>query len=150
MTRIIKVDVWYFLMMITIIACSQSRNEKNQALNEAQTFTKKEYDEMRTYFSADTLIQSELVRAIQKKDSNAIQLQLLLATEYEHRSESGISEGEIKAIILSYHAMITVKHKFDKIDSALAKTEAQSAQEVRQSTDNVLRFLDGIKDEIKR
>ena len=119
MPRLFKVNVWCSLMMITLIACSQFRDEKMQALNEAQTFTKKEYDEMRMYFSADTLMQSELVRAIHKNDSNAILLQKLLATEYEKRSESGVSDEEIKAIILSYQAMKSVKQKFAKIDSAL-------------------------------
>lgn len=119
MTRLFKLNVWYLLIVMTMNACSQFRDEKRQALNEAQTFTKKEYDEMRMYFSADTLMQSELVRAIHKNDSNAIQLQQLLATEYEHRSESGISDGQIKAMILSCQAMKKVVQKFGRIDSVL-------------------------------
>lgn len=119
MTRLFKLNVWYLLIVMTMNACSQFRDEKRQASNEAQTFTKKEYDEMRSYFNADTLMQSELVRAIHKNDSDAIQLQQFLATEYEYRSESGISDEEIKAIILSYQAMKTVMQKFDRIDSAL-------------------------------
>ncbi|MFY8035778.1 MAG: hypothetical protein ACOVMQ_01365 [Cyclobacteriaceae bacterium] len=149
MIRLFNHYLCYFLLVINLMACSQFREKENQALNEAQTFTKKEYDEMRTYFSADTLIQSKLVRAINKNDSDAIQLQLLLATEYEHRSESGISDGEIKAIILSYRAMITVKHKFDKIDSALTQMHASNAQEVRLMTDSVLEKMKQLQRELK-
>ncbi len=150
MIRLFNHDVCYFFLMINLMACSQFREKENQALNESQTFTKKEYDEMRTYFSADTLIQSELVRVIHKNDSNAIQLQLLLATEYEHRSESGISDQEIKAIILSYHAMMIVKRKFDKIDSALALTDAPNAQEVRLMKDSVLKKMKQLQGELKK
>ena len=147
MIRLFKVNVWCSLMIITLIACSQFRDEKRQALSEAQTFTKKEYDEMRMYFSADTLMQSELVRAIHKNDSNAILLQKLMATEYEKRSESGISDREIKAMILSYQAVKSFKQKFAKIDSTIPKT---NAQEVKQKKDSVLRYLDGVKDKLNR
>jgi DNA-binding MltR family transcriptional regulator len=135
--------------MIGLFACSHHRAEEKRPLDDTLTFTKNEYDEMRTYFSTDTLMQSGLLQAIHKKDSDAIQLQKLLETEFENRSESGIADSEIKAIIMSFQTMKSVKQKFGKIDSALAQMDAPNAQEVRLMTDSMLKKMKELQVELK-
>jgi chromosome segregation ATPase len=111
-------------------------------------YEKKDYDLMRDYFSADTLLVSNLSKGIQVGDTNSIKFQKLLTTEYELRDKIGICESEIDALIFSHYARKTVMEKFEEIESRLQKAGADPESAKRKS-DSVINRIEELTEEMK-
>jgi len=84
------------LISISLIAtlqieCSTKKENAVQVSSVVDTlnYEKKDYDLMREYFSADTLLVSNLNKGIEVGDTNSIKFKKLLTTEYELRDKIG-------------------------------------------------------------
>ena len=73
-------------------------------------------------------------------------MQELLATEYEQRDKTGITESEIDAVIYSYYASKKVVDQFKAIESRLPETDADV---IRRETDSMINVIEKLKKEMK-
>ena len=146
---------FFRLISISLIATSQigcSTKEENavqvSSVVDTLNYEKKDYDLMREYFSADTLLVSNLNKGIEVGDTNSMRFKKLLITEYELRDKIGISESEIDALIFSHYARKTVLQKFKEIESRLQKAGADP-EAAKRNADSVVSRLEELKQEMK-
>jgi flagellin-like hook-associated protein FlgL len=144
--------IFISIIATLLINCSTQDKKENaeqiSSLVDTLNYEKKDYDLMREYFSSDTVVLSNLNKGVEVGDTNSIKLNKLLASEYESRSKTGVTESEIDALIFSYYAIKKVSDKFEEIESRLQKSNGDAGA-VQRRTDSLNTAIEKLKQEMK-
>ena len=139
------------ILIATLLeACSPGNSKESEenasTIVDTLNYEKKDYDSMRLYFNADTLFLSTLKKGTELGDTKSVKMKKLLTTEYESRDETGMTESEIDAVILSYYTLKKVTERFKGIESRLPKTGADA---LRLKTDSLIKSIEKLKKKLK-
>ena len=149
-------SICFNVVSITVIAAAQiacSSGSKKESKGQTSTvvdtlnYEKKDYDSMRIYFKADAIFMSALNIGVEDGHLNATKMKKLLATEYESRYETGMTESEIDAVIYYYYYWKKIGKRFEEIESKLPKGDS-SLDAIQKRTDSVINIIKKMKEEM--